>query len=71
MAQNKVHEIYLLEYKEFYIDTTFSFFCQAVLIDSLGKQYDESKHSDTVHVFIPVLPMGRPIQLIVIKVPLE
>ena len=71
MTPNKVHEAWLLEHKELYADTTFSFFCEAVLIDSTDKQYNQSKYSDTIHVFIPVLPMGKPIELIVIKVPME
>jgi hypothetical protein len=71
MSANKVHDYWLIQHKELYMDTTFSFYCEAVLIDSLGRQYNKSKHSDTVHVFIPVLPMGKPIELIVIKVPME
>jgi hypothetical protein len=64
-------ELWLLEHKELYIDTTFSFFVQAALIDSSNRQYNQSAYSDTIHVFIPILPIGSPIELIVIDLPLE
>jgi hypothetical protein len=69
-SANKVHEYYILQHKELYIDKTFSFVCQAVLIDSTGRQYNQSAHSDTIYVFIPVLPIGRPIELISVELPL-
>ena len=69
-SANKVHDYYLLQHKELYIDSTFSFCVQAVLIDSTGRQYKQSSNSDTLHVFIPVLPIGKPIELIMIKLPL-
>ena len=71
LVKQPIEEMWLLEHKELYIDTTFSFFCQAALIDSTNRQYNKSKYSDTIHVYIPIIPIGSPMELIVIEIPME